>query len=275
MKKQILITIALLFLLVGGIALSSTITEILGTDTISSSRAVINTNFNNLNGDKIENSSLFTVSTSTSRVGIGTTTPAYTLDVNGQLRVIATTTLGTTTITKLTATNASTTALSITGLANGFLKVNGNGAISTSTIDLSNDTNLVAGRSLSTSTVGQIDADAELYTKSFSIPIKNSTTTSNPAAQHSPPIAITITKVKCSSSSGTTTIQFDERAETTQWTAGTDVLSAVLECGTTVASTTAFANAGIAANAWISLDIDAVAGGSTTTSINVSYTVND
>ena len=143
----------------------------------------------------------------------------------------------------------------------------------TGTLNIASTT-IVAGRSLTLSG-STVDADAELYTKSFSLAIKNATTTSNPAAQHSIPTIITITKVKCSSSSGTTTIQFDERGETTPWTAGTDVMNATLGCGISLASTTAFANAGIAADAWISLDIDAVTGGSTSTSITVYYTLDD
>ena len=60
-----------------------------------------------------------------------------------------------------------------------------------------------------------LDVDAELYTESFSIAVRNATTTGNPVAHHSLPNAITITKIKCSTLAGTTTIQMDERAEAT------------------------------------------------------------
>ncbi len=166
------------------------------------------------------------------------------------------------------------TNLTLSGIVNGFLKVDASGVVSTSTVDISDNTNLTAGRSL-TLTDDDVAADAELYTKAFSIQIKNSTTTSNPAAQHSLPVAITITKVKCWSGSGTTTIQLDERVEATPGTGGTDILTSALECGTSLASTTAFDNSGIAANTWVSLDIDAVVGGSTSTVINISYTLDD
>src|SRR3990167_6380846 len=112
-SKQFTVFFILLSLLTGGIALSSTsITEILGGDTISSSRTVINNNFNSLNANKIENSSTFTVATSTGMVGVGTTSPATTLSVTG------TTTNDGAMIVNGTfrATNASTTNLSITAL---------------------------------------------------------------------------------------------------------------------------------------------------------------
>ena len=101
MKKQILTTILSIILIVGGIATASTITEILGTDTILSSRAVINTNFTNLNGDKIENSTTFAVSTSSNAVSIGTSTISTTLSVvgsstfNGNVLIYGTTTIAT------------------------------------------------------------------------------------------------------------------------------------------------------------------------------------
>ena len=51
MKKQIFLSIILLFLLVGGIVYSSTITTIQTTDTIGEWRVIDNTNFLNLNTD--------------------------------------------------------------------------------------------------------------------------------------------------------------------------------------------------------------------------------
>ncbi len=218
------------------------------------------------------------VSATTAVSSLNTLTGALTLwGTENQLTVTASGTAGVILSTPQNIhTGASPTfaGLTLSGIVNGFLKVDASGVVSTSTVDISDNTNLSAGRSL-TLTDDDIAADAELYTKAFSIQIKNSTTTSNPAAQHSLPVAITITKVKCWSGSGTTTIQLDERVETTPGTGGTDIMSSALACGTSLASTTAFANSGIAANAWISLDIDAVTGGSTSTVINVSYTIDD
>ena len=56
-------------------------------------------------------------------IGIGTTTPAYNLDIYGSFRTIY----------------ASTTDLTIVGLRNGHLKIDKNGNVSTSTISLTSD----------------------------------------------------------------------------------------------------------------------------------------
>jgi len=154
-----------------------------------------------------------------------------------------------------------------------------------------NELNIEAGFASSSDIEGQIvalggdyityggtdlDLDAEIYTRSFNFVIKNPTTTEGEAiVQWSYPYAITIIKVKGSSGSGTTTIQCDERAEATPNTGGTDILTAALEAGTTIASTTALDNATIAADAWISCDIDAVVGGATSTRISGEYTITD
>lgn len=124
-------------------------------------------------------------------------------------------------------------------------------------IDISTDTNLTAGRSL-TLTGDSVAADAELYTASFTFYVDNATTTDNPVTQIRIPVAFTITKVYCSCDTGTSTIQLDERAWNTPRTSGTDILSAALECSTTTASTTSFSNAGIVAEALVSLDIDGI-----------------
>ena len=127
-----------------------------------------------------------------------------------------------------------------------------------------------------TETAGSPDTlgvDAEIYTESFSM-VSEATSTYNGSIQHSLPNAITISKIKCFTDAGTCTIQLDERGETTPTSGGTDVMSAQLVCATTLASTTAFANSGIAADAWINLDIDAVSS-ATSVTINVEYIITD
>ena len=74
------------------------------------------------------------------------------------------------------------------------------------------------------------------------------------------PEAVTITRVWCSTDTGTATIQFDERAEATPNTAGTDVLTSPLVCDATSEATTSFANATIALRVPMNLDIDATSG---------------
>lgn len=71
---------------------------------------------------------------------------------------------------------------------------------------------------------------------------------------------VTITRISCSTNVNTATIQFDERGEATPNTAGTDVMSGTLACDTDDQSTTSFANAGIAADAPLNLQIASVTG---------------
>lgn len=142
-------------------------------------------------------------------------------------------------------------------------------------IDAADIDTINCGRSTTwDATNDEVDLDAEIYSESFSIVVKNATTTSNPVAAHPNLNAITITKVQCSDSAGTTTIQLDERVQATPFSAGTDILTSALACGTGIASTTAFDNSAIAANAYVSLDIDSVVS-STSTIITIFYTIDD
>lgn len=136
------------------------------------------------------------------------------------------------------------------------------------------DTKITAGRSLTWST-DDIAADAELYTRMYNGGIYNVTTGDDAWVQIKPATAITISRISCSCDSGNVTIQFDERAEGTPDSAGTDVMSAALVCDTDTQSTTSFDNAGIAADALINLDIDAVGGTPTKFRFHIDYTVDD
>ena len=86
--------------------------------------------------------------------------------------------------------------------------------------------------------------------------------------------AVTITRVACSTDTGTVTIQLDERAEATPNTAGTDVMSATLTCDTDSQVTTSFSNAGIAADAPLNLQVTATAGTPGVVRIHVKATIN-
>ena len=135
----------------------------------------------------------------------------------------------------------------------------------------------LAGRSLTLTGASPdtLDADAELFTKMVTFSVKNSTTTDNPAAQHKFATAITITRISCSTATGTVSIQLDERAEATPNTAGTDVMNLVLVCDTNTEATTTFANAAIAADVPLSLDIDAVSVEDADVRIHIDYTKDD
>jgi len=90
--------------------------------------------------------------------------------------------------------------------------------------------------------------------------------------QHKFATAVTINRVSASTNQGTVTLQFDERAEATPNTAGTDVLTAPLVADSNTEATTAFANAGIAADAILNLDIDAESGSPGIVRIHVDFT---
>lgn len=178
------------------------------------------------------------------------------------------------------ATGSSPTFAGITlsSLISGFLKTNASGTPSTSTVNLTDDSNLVAGAHISTSTDGQIDVDSELSTKCFSVPINNATTTQNGYIQHTTPVAITITNVSCFAATTTNsnfTFQADERATSTVQSAGTDILLGDLTCASTTNATTSFANAGIAAWGKINFDIDSVSVSGIRGDIHVCYTIDD
>src|SRR3990167_722597 len=159
------------------------------------------------------------------------------------------------------------TQLGITAEIQSLFPLNSSSTIKT---QLAADNIVTAGRSL-TRTTDDIAADAELFTHSASLSMLNPSSTLNftdGAIAFFPRQAITITEVGCHSlQAGTTTIQLDERLEVTPGTAGTDVLSAQIECGISTASTTAFANATIAANAFVNLDVDIMTGSPSSTAL--------
>ena len=173
-----------------------------------------------------------------SNVGIGTSTPAYTLDIEGTLGVSGTTTLS----------NASTTNLSITGLQTGFLKIDASGNVSTSSIDISTDTNLAAGRSL-TMSGDSMELDAEIYQKTLSFNVGTSTKEVVSKNRN----ALTLTKAYCYTTAGTSTMNIIERT-LSNLTSTTTLLTASLNClssNQTIASTTSFSDSAIAVDSLI------------------------
>jgi len=73
-----------------------------------------------------------------------------------------------------------------------------------------------------------------------SIDIFTPTTADTNKIQFYWPAAVTLQRVACSVDTGTATIQFDERAEATPNTAGTDALTSALACDTDSQVTTDF-----------------------------------
>jgi len=88
------------------------------------------------------------------------------------------------------------------------------------------------------------------------------------------PRAVTLQRVACSVDTGTATIQFDERAEATPNTAGTDALNSALACDTDSEVTTSFSDSGHAGDVPINLQITATSGTPTIVRIHVKAQIN-
>ncbi len=101
--------------------------------------------------------------------------------------------------------------------------------------------------------------------------IENPTAADQGLLQHKFAANVTILRVSASTDQGTATLQFDERVENAPNTGGTDVLTSALVADTDSQVTTSFANAGIAANAVLNLDIDAVSGTPGVVRIHVEF----
>ena len=122
-----------------------------------------------------------------------------------------------------------------------------------------------------------LDLDANVTNHIVSMILTDPTTADDALLQHKFASTVTIVRVSCDTdvATSTVTIQFDERVETTPNTSGTDVMTAVLVCDTNNQATTSFANAGIAADAPFSMDIDATANSPTVVRVHIEYTIDD
>jgi len=119
---------------------------------------------------------------------------------------------------------------------------------------------------------GDSTCDAPVYTKDLYL--DNPVTDDSGKIQVTFPGPSTLARVWCSTDTGTATIQFDERAEATPNTGGTDVLTDALACDSDTQATTSFANGGIAVRVPMNLDIDAVADAPAKLRIHIEYTVD-
>ena len=88
------------------------------------------------------------------------------------------------------------------------------------------------------------------------------------------PAAVTMARIVCSVDTGTVSINFDERAEATPNTAGTDTLATALVCDTDSQSTASFSDSGIAADVPHNLQITATSGSPTVVRIHAKATIN-
>lgn len=134
------------------------------------------------------------------------------------------------------------------------------------------------GRSLTFAASGagaSIDADVELFTHIKSINILNPTTAETNKVQVYFPLAVTLTRVVCSTDVGTLTMQLDKRVEATPNTAGTNALTSTLVCDTDSQATTSFSSAAVASRIPLNLQITATASTPTIVRIHIEYTIDD
>ncbi len=124
-----------------------------------------------------------------------------------------------------------------------------------SSIDISDDTNLADGRSL-TLTGDTMAADAELFTNMYNFSLEDPVAADDDLVQIKFATAITITRLSCSTDTGNCTINFDERNEAGVNATGTIIMSAGLVCLDSTVSTTSFTNATIAADSVMNLFIE-------------------
>lgn len=175
------------------------------------------------------------------------------------------------------------TALAVnTGSAGAPVLFNGAGGTPSSLtltnatgLDISSGSNLAAGRSLTLSG-DSVEADAELYTDTFTLVLESATSTDDGLVRHFEPTAITITQVDCQTDAGTVDVMLEQRAKTTPYTTGTDILSAALVADTNNQNTSSFSDATVPAGTFISLVIDATAAGQDEDLVcTVTHTIDD
>ncbi len=114
--------------------------------------------------------------------------------------------------------------------------IDAQGDLTCNAVDISADTNLTAGRSV-TLTGDDLLADTELYTHTITVPAVSATTTNDNIGVRMP-FAFTVTNAVCATSAGETTISIDRRALTALFALGTHMLRNIgcTTTGTTIAA---------------------------------------
>ena len=150
------------------------------------------------------------------------------------------------------------------------------GAYDAASIDGDDINSNIAGTflTLTAANPDTLDVDSKLSTDIKNLTIESPGTADDALLQPKAPVALTINRVSCSTDAGTVTIQLDERVETTPNTAGTDIMTSTLVCDNNMEATTSFANAGIAVDNLMSLDVDATTGSPSIVRVHIDYTVD-
>jgi len=133
---------------------------------------------------------------------------------------------------------------------------------------------LSAGYTINAGAVASAELATANKTLSKSIAIFDPTTADTNKIQFYWPAAVTLQRIACSVDTGTVSINFDERAEATPNTFGTNALSAALVCDTDSQTTTSFSDSAHAADVPINLQITATSGTPTIVRIHIKAQVN-
>lgn len=151
------------------------------------------------------------------------------------------------------------------------------GAYDAASIDGDDINSNIAGSflTLTSASPDTLDVDAELQTIRMDFSFTDPGTGDTGKIQGTSKVAFTGTKVYCSTNTGTATINLEERVKTTPDTAGTDMLTSDLVCDTDSQETTTFTNAGIAAEALVSLTIVSVASTPGVVRVHLHGTIDD
>ncbi len=132
----------------------------------------------------------------------------------------------------------------------------------------------VGGRSI-TGSGSTFDAHPELFTDTKSFALLDPTTSETNLIQLKLAQAATLLRVSCSTNTGTASIQFDERVESTPNSAGTNMLTATLVCDSDTEVTTSFSNATIDATDPMNLQITATASSPGVLRVHIDYEYDD
>jgi hypothetical protein len=181
------------------------------------------------------------------------------------------------------ANNTATTGRYLRGNGTNFVTssgaASGTGACTNQVVTATNDDAAPTCANVSSAMIADgVVASADLATVnktlSKSIDIFDPTTADTNKIQFYWPAGVTLQRIACSTDTGSVSINFDERAESTPNTAGTNTLASALVCDTDSQTTSSFSDSVQAADVPINLQITATSGTPTVVRIHVKAQIN-